>query len=57
MTKPDGPRVGYKASAEQFAPGELASYAVLAEELGVSRLHVSISHDAGVAVAMVVVEG
>ena len=27
------------------------------EELGVSRLHVSISHDAGVAVAMVVVEG
>lgn len=28
-----------------------------AEALGVSRLHVSISHDAGVAVAMVVVEG
>ena len=27
------------------------------EELGVSRLHVSISHDAGVAVAMVVCEG
>ena len=27
------------------------------EELGVSRLHLSISHDAGVAVAMVVVEG
>lgn len=28
-----------------------------ADELGVSRLHVSISHDAGVAVAMVVCEG
>lgn len=27
------------------------------EELGVSRLHVSISHDAGVALAMVVCEG
>lgn len=27
------------------------------DELGISRLHVSISHDAGVAVAMVVVEG
>ncbi len=27
------------------------------DELGVSRLHVSISHDAGVAVAMVVCEG
>ena len=27
------------------------------DELGGSRLHVSISHDAGVAVAMVVVEG
>ena len=26
-------------------------------ELGISRLHVSISHDAGVAVAMVVCEG
>lgn len=28
-----------------------------ADELGVTRLHVSISHDAGVAVAMVVCEG
>ena len=27
------------------------------DELGVNRLHVSISHDAGVAVAMVVCEG
>ena len=27
------------------------------EELGISRMHVSISHDAGVAVAMVVCEG
>ena len=27
------------------------------DDLGVSRLHVSISHDAGVAVAMVVIEG
>lgn len=33
------------------------SVAERVEELGVSRLHVSISHDAGVAVAMVVVEG
>jgi coenzyme F420-dependent glucose-6-phosphate dehydrogenase len=27
-------RIGYKASAEQFDPGRLAAYAVLAEELG-----------------------
>ncbi len=41
MTKPDGPRGGYKASAEQFAPGELASYAVLAEELGQDSVTIS----------------
>ena len=33
------------------------SVAERVEELGISRLHVSISHDAGVAVAMVVCEG
>ncbi len=27
-------RIGYKASSEQFAPGELAGYAIRAEELG-----------------------
>ena len=27
-------RIGYKASAEQFAPGELADYVVLAEQAG-----------------------
>ena len=30
MTEPRGLRVGYKASAEQFAPGELAGYAARA---------------------------
>ena len=34
-------RVGYKASAEQFAPGELAAYAVRAEELGLDSVTVS----------------
>ena len=34
-------RVGYKASAEQFAPGELAAYAVLAEELGLDSVTIS----------------
>ncbi len=34
-------RIGYKASAEQFGPGELASYAVLAEELGLDSVTVS----------------
>ena len=34
-------RVGYKASAEQFAPGELAGYAVRAEELGLDSVTVS----------------
>ncbi|RXW31879.1 holo-ACP synthase [Propioniciclava flava] len=33
------------------------SVAERVDDLGVSRLHVSISHDAGVAVAMVVIEG
>ncbi len=34
-------RIGYKASAEQFAPGELAAYAVRAEELGLDSVTVS----------------
>jgi len=33
--------VGYKASAEQFAPAELARYAVLAEQLGLDSVTVS----------------
>ena len=36
-------RIGYKASAEQFAPGELAGYAVLAEELGLDSVSSSIA--------------
>lgn len=38
---PRGLRVGYKASAEQFAPGELAGYAVLAEEFGLDSVTIS----------------
>ena len=34
-------RIGWKASAEQFAPGELAAYAVLAEELGLDSVTIS----------------
>ena len=34
-------RIGYKASAEQFDPGRLAAYAVLAEELGLDSVTVS----------------
>jgi len=34
-------RIGYKASAEQFAPPELAHYAVRAEELGLDSVTVS----------------
>lgn len=34
-------RIGYKASAEQFGPAELARYAVLAEELGLDSVFVS----------------
>ncbi len=34
-------KIGYKASAEQFAPGELAGYAVLAEELGWDSVMIS----------------
>lgn len=34
-------RIGYKASAEQFAPGELAAYAVLAEDLGWDSVTIS----------------
>ena len=41
MTEPRGLRVGYKASAEQFAPGELAGYAVRAEELGLDSVTIS----------------
>ncbi len=36
-----GIRIGYKASAEQFAPGELAAYAVLAEEVGLDSVTIS----------------
>ena len=41
MTERRGLRVGYKASAEQFAPGELAGYAVRAEELGLDSVTIS----------------
>jgi coenzyme F420-dependent glucose-6-phosphate dehydrogenase len=41
MSEPRGLRVGYKASAEQFAPGELASFAVRAEELGLDSVTIS----------------
>ncbi|MEO6019593.1 MAG: glucose-6-phosphate dehydrogenase (coenzyme-F420) [Knoellia sp.] len=34
-------RIGYKASAEQFAPAELAGYAVLAEEVGLDSVTIS----------------
>ena len=34
-------RIGYKASAEQFGPDELARYAILAEELGLDSVTVS----------------
>lgn len=34
-------RLGYKASAEQFGPGELADYAVAAEEAGFDSVFVS----------------
>ena len=34
-------RIGYKASAEQFAPLELGRYAVRAEELGLDSVTVS----------------
>ncbi|MDL5487428.1 glucose-6-phosphate dehydrogenase (coenzyme-F420) [Microbacterium wangruii] len=34
-------RLGYKASAEQFAPGELADFAVLAEEVGFDSVFIS----------------
>lgn len=34
-------RLGYKASAEQFAPRELVEYAVLAEEVGLDSVWVS----------------
>jgi coenzyme F420-dependent glucose-6-phosphate dehydrogenase len=41
MTTRNGIRVGYKASAEQFAPGDLAGFAVLAEELGLDSVTIS----------------
>lgn len=34
-------RLGYKASAEQFGPGELAAYALLAEEVGLDSATIS----------------
>ena len=33
--------IGYKASAEQFAPAELAAYAILAEEVGLDCVTIS----------------
>lgn len=33
--------IGYKASAEQFAPAELAAYAILAEEVGLDAVTIS----------------
>jgi len=34
-------KIGYKASAEQFAPRELVEYAVLTEEVGLDSVTVS----------------
>ena len=34
-------KLGFKASAEQFAPGELLEYAVLAEEIGLDSVWIS----------------
>lgn len=34
-------KIGYKASAEQFEPGRLAGYAVLAEEVGLDTVTIS----------------
>ncbi len=34
-------RIGYKASAEQFEPAQLAAYAVLAEEVGLDSVTIS----------------
>src|SRR5688572_29625625 len=34
-------RIGYKASAEQFDPGALVSFAVLAEEVGLDSVTIS----------------
>ncbi|WP_235559524.1 TIGR03557 family F420-dependent LLM class oxidoreductase, partial [Microbacterium sp. Leaf351] len=34
-------RLGYKASAEQFGPGQLADFAVLAEEVGFDSVFIS----------------
>jgi len=34
-------KIGYKASAEQFGPGELAAYAQLAEQVGLDSVTVS----------------
>ncbi|HNQ07050.1 MAG TPA: glucose-6-phosphate dehydrogenase (coenzyme-F420) [Tetrasphaera sp.] len=36
-----GIRIGYKASAEQFAPARLADYAVLAEQVGLDSASIS----------------
>jgi len=41
MTDTPRVRVGYKASAEQFAPDQLARYAVLAEQLGLDSVTIS----------------
>jgi coenzyme F420-dependent glucose-6-phosphate dehydrogenase len=41
MTTERSLQVGYKASAEQFAPAELAEYAVRAEELGLDSVMIS----------------
>ncbi len=51
-------RLGYKASAEQFGPGELADYAVAAEEAGFDSVFVSDhlqpwQHDGGHAPAAI----
>ncbi len=41
MTEASRIQVGYKASAEQFAPERLARYAVLAEQLGLDSVTIS----------------
>ena len=41
MTEPHGLRVGYKASAEQFAPRDLVGFAVRAEERGLDSVTIT----------------
>src|SRR5680860_434421 len=41
MTPPDGVRLGYKASAEQFGPRDLIDFAIAAERVGLDSVAIS----------------